>query len=346
MALLSDVIKEYQDSRKARGIAQGTLRNEAVVLRQFLASTGNFQVHNYTGKHVDQWLSSVSYKAPATLNRDMTFVRKFFEWCRGRNYARKDQDPMAGVASRRTVLRDALFIDKAEFPTILASAEDPRDRIIAALGMYMFLGRAEINRMLFQHAHIDDPKPESWYIQVWRKKTGKYDEKPVAEELYHELLRWRLHYQSRIGFAIEAPWYVVPSYRPGVFVHGRMSRLPERTINPLRGYKATEEAVKRLLKPLGYTDEELRGEGNHVFRRSGARALYNELTWDRTVSHDGAMQLVQSMLGHESVQTTERYLRLELDKKRRRDILAGKQMFTIKEEAKVIHLGEAAAARQ
>lgn len=337
-ASLSDAIEEFQDSRKARGVAAGSLRNERVVLRQFLGVVGNIFVHNVTGAHVDKWLAEYSYKAPATLNRDQTFMRQFFEWCRGRNYSRKDQDPMAGVRSRKTRLRDALFIDKEDFGKVLDAAQDGRDRIVVALGLYMFLGRAELRALRWSHVHIEDPNPELWYVQVWRQKTGKYDEKPVSEELAKELRRWRLEYGARMGEPVQPDWHVVPAFSVGTIYAGKPIPLWERTIVPDKPYWKTELTTKRVLGSLGYTEDDLMREGNHTFRRSGARALYNELVWDGSISHDGAGQIVQSMLGHSSFTTTERYLRLDLDKKRRRDILAGRPMFTVKEPAEVVQL--------
>lgn len=65
-------------------------------------------------------------------------------------------------------------------------------------------------------------------------------------------------------------------------------------------------------------------EGVHTLRRSGARALYDRLVSE---GYDGAMRTVQSMLHHSSIQTTEHYLGIHLDKKRRDDVVRGKHLF-------------------
>jgi integrase len=82
-----------------------------------------------------------------------------------------------------------------------------------------------------------------------------------------------------------------------------------------------------------------KGEGGHTLRRSGATALYNELS-ER--GHDRAIRMCQAMLGHASIQTTEVYLALNLDRKARNDLLAGKRMFSVGGPAKVLSLEKAA----
>lgn len=62
----------------------------------------------------------------------------------------------------------------------------------------------------------------------------------------------------------------------------------------------------------------------HTLRRSAARALFDRLA---TEGYDGALRLVQAMLHHAQSSTTEHYLGLTLDKKRRDDIIRGESMY-------------------
>jgi len=48
--------------------------------------------------------------------------------------------------------------------------------------------------------------------------------------------------------------------------------------------------------------------------------------------YDGAMRTVQSMLHHASVTTTEGYLGIQLDKKRRDELVKGNRMFPVSTE--------------
>ena len=72
-------------------------------------------------------------------------------------------------------------------------------------------------------------------------------------------------------------------------------------------------------------------------RRSGARALFDQLVQD---GYDGAIRTVQAMLHHTSVTTTEVYLGIHLDKKRRDEAIRGKVMFPVSAE-NVVELGVA-----
>jgi integrase len=92
-------------------------------------------------------------------------------------------------------------------------------------------------------------------------------------------------------------------------------------------------AIRTILQAAGYYRPQ---EGGHTLRRSGATALYNQLS---SVGHDRAIRICQAMLGHSSVQTTEIYLRLDLDRKVRNDLLAGKRMFPEEGTATVLRLG-------
>ena len=130
-------------------------------------------------------------------------------------------------------------------------------------------------------------------------------------------------------------WYVVPGTTPprGLSTKGAKGFTAHRP----RFYLPTKRAdlskiIKQGLIEDGYY---VPFEGGHTLRRSGATALYDQLTF---MGHDRAIRICQAMLGHSSVQTTEIYLRLDLDRKVRNDLLAGKPMFPDRGEGTVVPL--------
>ena len=101
--------------------------------------------------------------------------------------------------------------------------------------------------------------------------------------------------------------------------------------------------VQRTLVKFGIPirDEEGKSlhEGVHTLRRSGARALFDELV-DRG-GYDGVLRLVAAMLHHKSTQMTERYLGLDVDTKKRNDLLRGERMFAEPDKSNVVELAPA-----
>jgi hypothetical protein len=78
---------------------------------------------------------------------------------------------------------------------------------------------------------------------------------------------------------------------------------------------------------LGWTDEEIDGEGGHLLRRSGARALYFHLR--DNLGNERAMALVQRRLHHANRAMTERYLGITAADSELDDLLLGKRMFAV-----------------
>src|SRR5690606_28512383 len=189
-----------------------TVINKRVVLQQLLADIGNLQVHNMDGGHIDAWLTKRSYKAPSTRNRDVDIVRDFFKWCRARRITKPDHDPLVGVRRAMALPRERIFLQPTQFGELLDAADSGRDRITIAIGLYTFLRTSEITRLRIQHVHIEDPNPKKWRLQVWKPKTGDYDELPVSKPLERELRRWLLDYRGQMGRDLHKDWYLVPAF--------------------------------------------------------------------------------------------------------------------------------------
>ena len=322
--MLSEAVDRYLADRASKGYARGTIRNEQTVLKFLLADIGNIQVSSLTPRHMDVFWARRSDWAPSTFNRARANLSTFFGWCQARGIMPRFTDPLEGTRKRKKVPKDRLIIPQQEWPALLDAAPHPRDRILVALGLYLFTRISESTNLRWRDIDF-----QNHTASVYRSKTQTIDVLPICEELEHELKMWRLKYSEIMGETVKPGWVVAPPYVTVQFrgVKGKQGILVpvdsyDMPIRPNRMMTAGTDRVKLVLERAGYDLQ--KGEGGHTLRRSGATALYNELS-DR--GHDRAIRMCQAMLGHSSIQTTEVYLALDLDRKARNDLLAGKRMF-------------------
>jgi integrase len=336
--LLSEAVDRYLADRANKGYAPSTVRSDGRILRRLLADVGNIQVSSLTHQHMDLfWARRSNEWGPGTFNLARTIVGTFFKWCQTRGILSRSTDLLEGVRARKVPARSRLIVPSEEFPTLLDAADDPRDRAMIALGLYLFTRISETVNLKWKDIDF-----QNHTVSVFRIKTQTLDVLPMCEELEHELKVWRLEYASLMGEVAKPGWTVVPPYanRHWVGVPGKRGVLQpvgDRTLRPTGCLTSGTKIIQRVLEAAGYTFDKL--EGGHTLRRSGATALYNELS---ARGHDKAIRMCQAMLGHASIQTTEVYLALSLDRKARNDLLAGKRMFAGSgQEAAVLELGAA-----
>lgn len=328
---LSDAIGAYLRDRKARNYATGTLYNDKRVLTLFLADVGNVSTNRLRPQHLDTFWAHRTW-SPGTTNKARATLSGFFKWCQNRGYIPRAMNLLDDTRQMRVPPRKRIIIPQAEFSTIIEGQyRDPRTRIVLAIGIYLFTRISETGGLRWQ-----DWNEQDGTIEVYRDKTKTLDTLPVCDELARELKRWRLEYASLVGETPLPGWFIVPNRsRPKYKGIGKSelvrtgggAYLPDTRCRP-------DGIIKLALKAAGYYQDH---EGGHTLRRSGAIALYNQLT---RVGHDRAIRVCQAMLGHSSITTTEIYLRLDLDRKVRNDLLAGQPMFPEVEEATVSELGE------
>lgn len=332
--ILNDAIEQYRASRVARGYAKGTVRSDMTVCRYLMQSVGNIHVKNLSARHIDMLYSDHNW-SPNTRNRVRIQLSTFFQWCRQRNYMAKDNDPIEGLRKLPVMQASRLFIPVQRFPELLDVAErrHPRDRMMVALGLYAFLRAGEVAALQWQDIDLD-----SLTIDLVRPKVQDRDRMPICDELAEELTRWRFTFQGITRTVVGRSHYVTPPLsRPG-FTRGEDGRLvcsSPGVLVPDRMITVPHRPIQNALRDMGYDTSQ---EGGHTLRRSGGLALYKQLS---NKGHDKAGRIVQAMYGHKTFATTEAYLRLDLERKERDDIVRGKQMFDLAEEGQVIQLGDA-----
>lgn len=328
--LLSDAIIAFNRDRLARGVSHGTRRNEASILRLLLADVGNIQTKRLRPQHIDTFWVNRQGWSPGTLNRARTSLSTFFKWCQARGHVRRDVDLLEGSRALRIPPRNRIIIPQERFQTLLDEAPNSRVRITFALGLYLFTRISETEGLRWQDVNL-----QASTVEVFRNKTLTLDTLPVCAELGRELRRWRLDYATLMGEQPLPGWFVVPGRTP-LRRHSTPGTkgfvgVAGGTLQPTKKADLSRP-LKEGLQAAGYYQEM---EGGHTLRRSGAIALYNQLS---SVGHDRAIRVCQAMLGHSSISTTEIYLRLDLDRKVRNTLLAGKRMFPEAASAEVVRL--------
>lgn len=329
---LSTAIRDFKSSRQSQGLASRTVRRGDLTLKAFLADVGNINTQSIRPQHMDTfWMRHANW-AQSTRNTAICTFEVFFSWCRARGHINRNADPMEGIIKRRPTPRQRIIIPQDKFSTFLAEIDDPRKRVATAIGLYLFTRISETSSLRWQ----DDRGTE---LEVYRTKTRTIDTLPICAELREELDRWKLAYAAAIGEQPKPGHYIVPGREPARFAHGGR---PGRGATVIPGdlvpdrKSALSTSLRDVLKDAGYYQIH---EGGHTLRRSGAIALYDRLTH---LGHDRAIRIVQAMLGHSSVATTEIYLRLDLDKKVRDDLLAGQPMFPVVADAEVVSIADLA----
>lgn len=324
---LSETIDEYLLARAAMGVKPNTVRNDKRACLRTLTIIGNLYLANITPRHIDAvFVDAATTNSDASLNTMQASLGAFFTWCRSRGYMRRDHDPLAGRRLRPVKARDRRRVPLAKFPALLDAAPHPRDRMVVACGLYLFLRASEIESL-----KVGDVDLASGGVRVQVHKSNIIDFMPISEELDGELRNWLRYYQDKQG-PLNSEWHLCPAKRIHQPVRGEAGRFVRMegtdVLRPVQQMVRVAEIVQRTLAGIGFDTRTADGgatwEGVHTLRRSGARALFDEMS---SAGYDGALRRVQAMLHHRSSQTTEHYLGLDLDRKQRDDAIKGKPLF-------------------
>lgn len=315
---LPDVIEEYERSRLySQGLGKNTMRNERSSLDRLLAEVGPVQVRHLTERHVDAFLAAMQARghSAGTMNIHLQTLRNFFNFCTRRGYLKTS--PVEHRRKYRSVPRQRLRVPAEKFPALLENAGHPRDRILVATGLFLWLRSSEAVNLTVGDVNLSDGE-----ITVRIYKTKQLDVMPISYEYDQELRRWLAFYAADLGEPLRPDMYLIPSKsrpRDKDPVTGQFLSIPgEPHLRPYARMTNTALIVKNILTRSGYPVRDDGGrstmEGMHTLRRSGARARFDFLV---SQGYDGAIKEVQAGLHHASVQTTERYIGIDLDAQRR-----------------------------
>lgn len=333
---LDEAISDYKHFRKSGGIALGTLRNESVVLNRFLSNTGNIWVHNLESHHVTRHFEDAARtKSARSLRNDYTMLSVFFQWCRATKRMPIASDPMYGRRKPVAIIPERQRLHVSKFPALLDAAEkrEPRNRAAVAVLLYTLLRDREAALL-----RVSDVDLDAGYIHVRVWKTHEEDLVPISSELDVELRKWLTHYTTSLGRELLPEDYLLPA-RGVKTIRGERGRIVGRetvSYKPTIPIPRLFTIVNPCLEDIGFAvvgpDGKRKFEGAHTLRRSGARALFDALL---DSGYDYALRVVQTMLHHKQMATTEVYIGISADRRSRDDLLKGKPMYGLPEVARL-----------
>ncbi len=314
---LDDAVSLYLEHRRTQ-VTNNTLLTDRSALDRLVRLLGPVGVESVGDHEIDRYVTDMASTSASSRNLRVRKVKQFFSWCQRQGLVTRN--PVERRPEREDPF-EPMYIPRDRFGDLLDCTDNPRDRMIVALGLYLFTRSGEI-----QTLRVGDYDSDA-RMRVVIHKTGKVDSMPVSRELGDELHDYLGWYWKQTTY--EHDNFLVPALRrvssaahayPG---DGRFHRVPTRLeVEPRMPVTKPHLVVQKALAELGMP---VLRQGGHTLRRSGARALFDRLR--EKEGADGALQTVKSMLHHENVAMTERYLGVTPERERRDAMLAGRDMF-------------------
>lgn len=305
---LLEARRDYITWRKSQGYKKATIANDQVTLNKLAEVTGwNIPVSEITGAHLTQMLDARAM-APATANLRRANLAMFFKYCRAMAFVLPDFDPLMNTRRRPVPQVERRRIDRESIRDLIEGAEEPRERILLAVGLNLCLRISEASDLRIKDVDLDARR-----VSVRVFKTGVVDSMPMTQELEAEMRRYLTWYTLQVG-ELKPDYYLIPTTHRGT-IKGH--------INPHRPMQRPADAIKSNLKRIGWDD--VRGEGGHTLRRTGARWILMSLEDE---GEERAMRVVQQLLHHKTLSMTEHYLGITVDKEHRDRVMTGTRWYT------------------
>jgi len=329
---LREGVEDYLGYRKAKYSAT-TVANESYVLRRFAAWVGDIQLRHLRAERVSGWFYSEGGLldrhvtrdgvqrepiTPATHNFYRSRLASFFRFASWRGWIKDDL--LREVDPMRVSKRQRLQPPPHRLLALLGEAENDRDRLYLATAMFTGLRTSEITRML-----VGDVDLDAGVIAIVRSKSDEEDVANITVELDGELRTWLRSYAVSLGRPLDPGHFLFPARQGSRYVYRKAqdgalvkTRTKTRWL-PDKAMTHAERVVQGVLGALGYPT---RGEGTHTLRRASARAFFDSMASD--LGYDAALRTTAAFLGHASSGTTEGYLGLSSERKRRDQALRGR----------------------
>lgn len=321
---LSIAAREFITFRTRRGNgSRDVARSYRSILGRLTAATNDIHVRSLTPVHVEEFFYGLNGLADTcgstTLAKYRTDLRAFLDFCYRREWLRQPPDVLLGGVSDTSTQanRDRFRLTRGELVELLEGAEDPRDRGLVAFCQNTAVRIGEALGLKVRDLNLDRGQ-----VYVKRPKVRDEITYPVTADLDEEMRRWLAVYTAEMaqaGGTLAPGHYLFPPRPQGRFQAGGL-----RIVDQPRGYAATRKLTNpnRLIRPIAErVGIDLGpGDGWHTIRRSVARIFFDDCVSD---GYDQALRLVQALLGHKQVSTTERYLGLDLEKAKVDQILRG-----------------------
>lgn len=325
----SEAVDLFVASRQSEGTSPNTIKNYRVTAEKFLRVVGDVDPirgpwvngetdGGLTAAHMDTFFGAMLSEgyAEGTINVDYSSLSALCKWLRGRKLLGPDQDPLAGRKALRFVPRARKRLSMGQIRMLLDADLHPRDKILVSLGMFLFLRQSEVKVL-----RLKDLDLETNTLRVTVVKSKRVDYMRLPLELRPLIREWLTYYTQQAG-PLQPDWYLVPAKHHNPF--------GEDPLKPNKPAGRVSHMVNQALDQIGFPIKDDNGtplrEGMHTLRRSGALLMYRELVAS-SEPVDEAMRLVQGMLHHASIKTTEHYLGLESVTEARNNILDDRPLY-------------------
>ncbi|MDG9711178.1 tyrosine-type recombinase/integrase [Streptomyces sp. DH10] len=330
---VSNAKRDFIHQRFARSGSRDARYGYTSLLTRFERSVNDCKTGSVQPHHVEDFFYGPGGLADTcqrqTLGKYRNDMKQFFAWVHRRRWNALSADALLeGVPDKSTrTNRNRYRMTRDELRHLLAHAEHPRD---AALICFVACTGVRISEA--KGMRIGDVSFNKSELYLTIPKTHEEITYPLTSDLEAQLRLWLAFYTEQVG-KLRRTYYLFPAFKRRTFAEGG-GLTPAGLLNP----EGEITHPTKVLRPIADRAEiELEeGDGWHTLRRSFARILYDDLVH---LGHDAALRIVQAALNHKSVQTTERYLGLDLERQQLARALKGKPFLILGDEAgKIVSL--------
>jgi site-specific recombinase XerD len=281
MPTISDLLPDYRAALKAHGHEDTGIRRYLGNLRSFAKFAGMIQVSRVTAKLINSFQSvQARDHEPSSLQSSLTSLRSFFAWCIEMEYC--EHDPTERIPWAKREETTPRPIHKTVLEGIMQAIETMPDDLTGLQQWRWKRNRLTIFVLFYTGLRISEAAALLWQdvslterTMVIRKgKGGKCRTIRLHTALAEEL---RLN--------VGPPEHAILPARPAGYPFKRGDLLAKAVFD-------------RWLKPMGFDVTA------HRFRHSFATEL---------VRHGVDLESVRQLMGHASLETTQRYLLMDAE---------------------------------
>lgn len=267
---MGDLADHYLSTRLRSGEISRTTRNRIrTVLLSFCVTFGARDVAKLSKRDIDRWMATRGHLSPGTRRLDWSIMRVFVRWLVERRHVRTD--PFVGLKAPRVPRNVPRALSLDECAALESVLPDKRAWAIYALMRWIGLRRAEVVAL-----QVGDWDQRAGTI-TFAGKGGHERTEPVP------------------------PW-VARILRDYLHECGAKAGPMIRTLDGSRGISLTHvsKMVKAWMEAAGIKRAAYDGRGPHSLRHTIASEL---------VEAGADIVTVQALLGHQSLTSTQVYLR-------------------------------------
>lgn len=338
---VSIAAQEYVEHRQAQSKSVRPPYYLKSLFRRFVVRVGDCHISSLRNQHIEDFFygpGGLHETAGATtLASYRVNMRSFLRFCERREWTLRTVDQLTeGLREKSTQSnRNRYRMTRDELRQLLESATFPRDRALIAFIANTGLRISEALRM-----RVRDVAFQKGEMYVYLPKTDEEATIPLSLDLERELRAWLTHYTEAAG-PLKRTHYLFPvCFRPAFLPGHAQTPNRQRVLNPEGMISHPHVIIKDVAEAAGIELDP--GDAWHTLRRSFARILYEDA---REHGHDNALRIVQAALNHKEVNTTERYLGLDIERQRYADMIKGKPFLTADlDPGKIVQLDERRAA--